>query len=166
VKNVRTKIEHLLKIYYSVEEFKQYEREDRTVASTFLIQSPTPDEQRLGVLFEIELDVRLKSRPYAGITHLSYFNEESEILLGIRYVSELREVSHDESEKVWICILKLINDFDINDKKEYESTSERPTLKTCVSLLLEEFRTALDIEEETKILHMLIQYFPQKNGFQ
>lgn len=132
---------------------------DRDVATAFLMRSTTSDDQIQGVLFEIDLDLRLKSRPYAAISHLSYITDESEVLFVIGCVFKLYYIRYDENEKIWICKLKLINDFDYNDVKEYESTSERRTLKTCVTVLLHDVKST-SFHQAIKIFDMLIQLFP------
>ncbi|CAF1602663.1 unnamed protein product, partial [Didymodactylos carnosus] len=73
--------------------------EDRDVAMVFLIHSSTPDDQIQGVLFETELDIRLKSRPYAAITHLSHYDKR-EVLITLGCVFVLDYLKYNENEKI------------------------------------------------------------------
>jgi hypothetical protein len=50
---------------------------DRSLAGMFLDPSLEPYNQYQSVLFEIEIDTRYKCRPYANISHLSQFPEET-----------------------------------------------------------------------------------------
>ena len=133
--------------------------EDRDVAMAFLMPSSTPDDQIQGLLFEIELDIRFKSHPYADITHLSQFCYEREVLITFGCVFELNYLKYNEDEKVWICKLKLIDQLDCYDIKEYQSTNDRRTLKTCVTGFLHGY-TKSSVEQGTEIFDMLTSFFP------
>ncbi|CAF4271617.1 unnamed protein product [Rotaria magnacalcarata] len=97
---------------------------NRDLALLYTNQSQ-PDDEIQCVLFEIEIDARLKSRSYADITALSNFPDESEILFMITTYFEIEpdDVKYDDDKKIWIVKLKLANDDHVKDDREFESES-------------------------------------------
>ncbi|CAF1492437.1 unnamed protein product [Didymodactylos carnosus] len=118
-----------------------------------------PDDELQNVLFEIEIDSRLKSRSYAN---LSYFEFHVLFMIGTQF--KVISVSY-ESENVWIVSLKLMHDDDddntMRDHIDIESPSERKMLKNCVSAL--SYRICMaPLEQITIIFSELINLFPSE----
>ncbi|CAF0849225.1 unnamed protein product [Didymodactylos carnosus] len=136
---------------------------DRSVALAFLNQSAQPNDEFQSVLFEIEIDVRLTTRPFANISHLSNFSDELEILFINRTEFKLEHIFYNEDENIWIATLKLINDDDMKSPKEFESTTKRKCLKNCLSAL---YDPESDYIRESKIiiifLNKLSDLFPSE----
>ncbi|CAF0849017.1 unnamed protein product [Didymodactylos carnosus] len=134
---------------------------ERSLASVFLNSSAEPEDEFQNILFEIEIDIREKSRPYADISNLSQFANESEILFMIGTEFHIDDMSYDENEKTWIVRLKLTHDDDGDKKcnKNFESITKR-TLMDCVNLLDDYEITDAAVEEIDTIFNELIALFP------
>lgn len=99
----------------------------------------------------------MESTALVDVSSQSAFNDESEVLLGIGCTFDLDKIYYDETEKFYIIKLKLLKQLDEADIKEYMSTSERRTLKMCVSLLIPVHYSLNRI-----VLTLLIEYFPHE----
>lgn len=137
---------------------------DRHLATFFLNPLAKPDDEMQNALFQIKLDCTLQSRPFADISHLSYFQTEDEILFTIGTLFEVGDVIYDEIERFWLIQFELIYDDNITDKRNFESElSYRRTLKNCVNQL-----TSLSLleqgdgEPQTTIFDKLTELFPQE----
>lgn len=133
---------------------------NRGVALMYTNQSQ-PDDENQCVLFEIEIDGRLTSRPYADIAALSNFPDESEILFMITTYFEIEpdDLKYSESEKLWLVKLKLANDDHVEDDREFKSASKRKTLKNCIGIL-EDVLYKQSSRLTTEILDELIHLYP------
>ncbi|CAF1684212.1 unnamed protein product, partial [Adineta ricciae] len=112
---------------------------DRRVASIYLNKQIDPDNDIQSVLFQINVDMKTKSRPFANIAHLSYFDSESEILFMVGTWFEIREngVYYNKNEHIWIIELELfkreINNVGYED--DLKSSDFRVNLRRCITLL-------------------------------
>ncbi|CAF3375458.1 unnamed protein product [Rotaria socialis] len=133
---------------------------NRDLALLFTNQSQ-PDDEIQCVLFEIEIDARLKSRSYADITALSNFPDESEILFMITTYFEIEpdDVKYDDDKKIWIVKLNLANDDHVKDDREFKSVSKRKTLKNCVSIF-EDVLYKQSSDVRITIFNELINLYP------
>ncbi|CAF1377734.1 unnamed protein product [Didymodactylos carnosus] len=109
---------------------------DRSVSLSFL-QSSTTSKELERVLFEIVIDVCQRSRPFADISHLSYFGNKSEFLFmtGTQFMKERGDISYDKNEKIWIIKQKLDYDNHIKHDKDFHGMTERRILKNCITAL-------------------------------
>ncbi|CAF1568253.1 unnamed protein product [Didymodactylos carnosus] len=91
------------------------------------------------VVFQIDIDVRHQTRPFANVSSLSAFPKEDEILfmVGASFDMEKGDIWYDENEKFWISKLFLRRDNLLKDDRDFEYTtmSKRRCLKNCVSAL-------------------------------
>jgi len=125
---------------------------DRSLAVMFLDPSLEPYNQYQSVLFEIEIDTRYKCRPYANISHLSRFPDESEILFTIGTAFRIIDSRYDYKGKFWIVKLKLMTDENIKNEKYFE----KRTLKNCaIRLNTNEFNSYCSLEDRYRILDTL-----------
>ncbi|CAF3216441.1 unnamed protein product [Rotaria socialis] len=70
------------------------------------------------VLFTIEVDPhKVKSKPFADISTLSYFNEESEVLFMVGCIFRLMNIRWDDNDKLWIIQMQLAGN-EKNDVKD------------------------------------------------
>ncbi|CAF1528467.1 unnamed protein product [Didymodactylos carnosus] len=82
--------------------------QDRTVA---LIFAPTSNEIYEKVLFEIQVDMNLmQTMPFADVAHLSYFDQEKEILFMCGAIFQIKNVINNETEGLWIVQLALCSE--------------------------------------------------------
>jgi hypothetical protein len=101
---------------------------DRHIAKIFSGFDAHPDPNILSVLFEIEVDVTRSTikRPFASISHLSKFPDESEIVFSVGSMFRIERVQDRRTvEGYWYVQLKLVeDDSDTNElrnelEKEY-----------------------------------------------
>lgn len=78
---------------------------DRKRATTFLVQQNIMTEQTHHVLFEIDIDPNLKTKPYADITAHSRYPNEREVLFMIGCVFRMRKIWREDI--LWIVQLEL-----------------------------------------------------------
>ncbi|CAF3486969.1 unnamed protein product [Rotaria sp. Silwood1] len=93
---------------------------DRDVALKFSNHSTISDDfQR--VLFIIEADPRVvKSKPFADISSLSYFSQESEILFMVGCIFRLINIYRDDNENISTIVMQLVEDDDNELKKLFD----------------------------------------------
>ncbi|CAF1294692.1 unnamed protein product [Rotaria sp. Silwood1] len=120
------------------------------------------------VLFEIELNVHDESYlPFADISHLSSFPNESEILfmIGTQFMLSTvnDQLDYDNTERIWKIKLKVRPNDRIQDFKNLESSTQRKTLKNCVNIILSHHFVILieSFNDVRPIFRKLIQYFPR-----
>ncbi|CAF1452259.1 unnamed protein product [Rotaria sordida] len=89
---------------------------DRYVALRFLDSTSDDLEQ---VLFEIDADPSVTTKPFADITKLSYFKNEEEILVMLGSIFRIVDVRNDDNQ-VWIIQMILCSDDDHHLKAIFE----------------------------------------------
>jgi tetratricopeptide (TPR) repeat protein len=89
---------------------------DRFVALRFLKDDSDDLEQ---VLFEIDADPTVTTKPFADITKLSYFQNEKEVLIMVGSIFRIVDV-HDDGNRVWIIQMTLCSDDDHQLKGIFE----------------------------------------------
>ncbi len=71
------------------------------------------------VIFEIDADPGVvTSRPFADISNLSYFEDESEVLFMAGCVFRLIEIRRENNEQLWLIRMQLCGDNDYDDLKK------------------------------------------------
>ncbi|CAF1178735.1 unnamed protein product [Didymodactylos carnosus] len=83
----------------------------RETAVSFLRLANLTDLLQL-VLFEIKADRRIKAKPFANITQLSFFQDEQEICFCFGSIFRIQNVVYDKQNNFWIVRLELCNDDD------------------------------------------------------
>jgi tetratricopeptide (TPR) repeat protein len=89
---------------------------DRFVALRFLNNDSDDFEQ---VLFEIDADPSVTTKPFADITKLSYFPREKEVLIMVGSIFQIVDV-RDDDNGVWIIQMTLCSDDDHQLKVIFE----------------------------------------------
>ncbi|CAF1390373.1 unnamed protein product [Adineta steineri] len=77
------------------------------------------------ILFEIDINTRISSKPFADISNLSYFPKEEEILLMFGAMLRIESVKYEENEKLWIAQLTLASDDDFELKNLYSHLKKK-----------------------------------------
>jgi tetratricopeptide (TPR) repeat protein len=108
------------------------------------------------ILFEFNIDQELMGAiPFASIRHLSYFQEEDEVLISLGNIFRIIEIKNTE-ENIWIAKLKLCSktNFSLNEIFEYEMRDmpETPTLITLSRLLMQ----AGEYEKAKSVIQQII----------
>ncbi len=90
----------------------------------FFAESNAPSTDTLvRIVYEFKIDTRLtKTKPFADINHLSYFQGENEVLLALGSVFRIDSVQFDDTNQRWQAELTLCDDenFDLHDlMKQY-----------------------------------------------
>ncbi|CAF1178840.1 unnamed protein product [Didymodactylos carnosus] len=74
------------------------------------------------VLFQIEIDTRLDTKPYSDIFHVSYFQDaEEEVLIMLGAIFKIHDVAFDDEEKIWVIKLTMCRDNDHELKHVFDS---------------------------------------------
>ncbi|CAF0986725.1 unnamed protein product [Adineta steineri] len=84
---------------------------DKTVAEMF-VNASTNEPGMKHILFEIEIDSKIKKQcPFANIEHVSYFENECEVLISIGSVFRIRSMEKDNNS-IWNVRLTLTDEED------------------------------------------------------
>ncbi|CAF1036125.1 unnamed protein product [Didymodactylos carnosus] len=139
---------------------------DRQLALFFLPEADQMEDSSYErVLFEIEIDIRRQSRPYADISHLSQFSGELEILfmMGTPFkIVRQNGISYDENEKLWTVKLQLTRDEFLVDDRVVESlTCDSQRLKMCLTPLSDSLQFA-SIADINLIFDIFCDLYPQE----
>ncbi|CAF3740851.1 unnamed protein product [Rotaria socialis] len=136
---------------------------DRQVALAFLPERNQISPGTYRVLFEIEFKSRPRTRPYANISHLSFFPEENEILFmpGIGFCGDMDEEDslNDKNEDVSMIKLYLDDDWVMKDENHYQGSNKKRVLKNTISMYTGNFRSASN-ENINLIYDQLIKLYP------
>lgn len=123
---------------------------DRSVALFFLDAMAQPDSEFQRVLIEIDIPTtteesepdkqnqnRIRSRPFADISHLSSIADESEILFMIGTLFIILYHGYNEEENLWTLKLALNYDNQVKFDEHFmlSDGSPRRILKNCISSL-------------------------------
>ncbi|CAF3324992.1 unnamed protein product [Rotaria socialis] len=142
---------------------------DRPLAFVYLNDFVKSEDPIQNVLFEIEIDYRTMSYPYADIAHLSYFPVESEILFMTGTAFHLIDTVYSEAEHLWLIKLKL--EEDRRKTKENNSlsstnsdTSKRSHLKTAVRTLLQRL-DSIPTGDMNIIFDEIVALFPTEQNW-
>lgn len=86
--------------------------EDRQVALAFA-QSNSDNVGSVGILFQITVDTRISTTPYARIDEFTQYKAERELLLSMHSVFRIGDIEMSEDNKnLWIVNLKMTEDND------------------------------------------------------
>jgi tetratricopeptide (TPR) repeat protein len=97
---------------------------DRETGIAFANASVTGTEDDIKcILFELEIDTRLQnSKPFAAISHLSYFRNEEEVLIMLGCIFQIEEVKFNENLQMWMAklIMRSADDYVLKPIFDYE----------------------------------------------
>jgi tetratricopeptide (TPR) repeat protein len=132
---------------------------DREVASFFLESCEISDELNR-VLFEIEVDPDFQSVPFGDISQVSSYPAEGEILFmaGTHFQYTGDGVRCDKNGN-WLVKLKLIDNFEIKDNRYFDCTTQRSTLKRCITELINN-RNLPTLETVNTVFDELVSIYP------
>lgn len=71
---------------------------------------PSKDIQQ--ILFEIQIDVSLSTKPFADVKHLSPFEDEKEFIFIVGSIFRITQVAYDSKYSIWKIHLSLCNAHD------------------------------------------------------
>ncbi|CAF1150616.1 unnamed protein product [Didymodactylos carnosus] len=87
------------------------------------------------VLFTIKVDSRIKAKPFADISRLSYFSDEEETLLMLGSIFRLESVHYDKEQQIWMADLDLCNEDDHDLKQVFGYMKKELRSKTTLNSL-------------------------------
>ena len=96
------------------------------------------DDNITGILFEIEIDTRLKNtKEYADIRLLSMINDEDEVLIMLGSILKIKHVEYDKEKGSWIAHLVLCSEDEFQLKDVFKQIKkETQAGVTSVGFLL------------------------------
>ncbi len=109
---------------------------DRHYALIYRNLQTKPGDEIQNVLFEIEIDIEQKTRPFANISRISEFESESEILfmIGTCFIITSEAINYDERENIWIIKLQLYPNPPIQtNEDDYKTSNKRVNLRRCMT---------------------------------
>ncbi|CAF2917742.1 unnamed protein product [Rotaria sp. Silwood2] len=92
---------------------------EKAVASS-LAESNSMATNKIGILFEIEIDTSMSYAPFASVKGLSHFSAEQEILFSMHAVFRIGEME-ETGNNLWKVKLKLTSDIDEELKRVTDS---------------------------------------------
>ena len=111
------------------------------------------------VLFQIEVDIRKRTLPYAEIHEQSQFKDELEILFMVGNLFKVRDIKFNKQENYYLVHLTLLNDFEPIDLKISKDYSSRRNVKNCLSRLTFSMYYATPLEQKI-IYDELMNLYP------
>ena len=96
----------------------------KSVAMDFAKNIPVNDDIH-AILFEIDIDPRMKTKAFADIHEISYFAEENEILITLGALFHLKSLTYDTKNSLWIVRMSLADENDYDLKEIYAFMKER-----------------------------------------
>ena len=117
---------------------------DRFTASRFALHAPANrDTQK--VIFEIEINPRCETKPFADVTKISYCAGENEVLISLGALFRIGKVIEDKNDQLWVVHMALVNQDD-------------SILKETLSCMKKEIGDETDLDSLGKILIEMGEY--------
>ncbi|CAF4361612.1 unnamed protein product [Rotaria sp. Silwood2] len=108
---------------------------DHNVSKIFQDERLKRDSFLQNVLFEIEIDIRKRTPPFADISEQSQFEDEVEFLFMIGNPFKVQNIKYIEQENYYLIKLVLLNDVEPKDVRSSIDYSGRRKIKNCLSTL-------------------------------
>ena len=108
---------------------------DRAIALVFARLSSKMTNDMQQVIFEIEINPRLKTKAFATITEMSYYKGEDEILIMIGALFRIVNVIENKEEKIWVVSLTLASEDDFDLKELFSFMKKKIGDKTGLDSL-------------------------------
>ena len=89
---------------------------NRATAMIFT-QKPRRRDNMRAILFEIEVDPRLRTKAFADINQISYFENEDEVLVMLGALFRIEKVQEHENDGIWIARVSLASEDDYHLKE-------------------------------------------------
>ncbi|CAF1111946.1 unnamed protein product [Adineta ricciae] len=90
----------------------------RSTALKFSRLAPVIDSMER-IIFEIEIDTRLQTKPFADVSKSSFFQNEDEILLSLGALFRIEKVFEDKNDRIWIAQVSLASEDDFHLKETF-----------------------------------------------
>ncbi|CAF0863571.1 unnamed protein product [Didymodactylos carnosus] len=108
------------------------------------------------VLFTIKVKSRIKAKPFADISRLSYFPGEEEILLMLGSIFRLESVHYDKEQQIWMADLDLCNEDDHDLKQVFGYMKKEMESETTLISLGNLFRQMGELDKAEKYYKRLL----------
>ncbi|CAF1297311.1 unnamed protein product [Didymodactylos carnosus] len=109
-------------------------------ARSFAIGSPVTENLRR-ILFRIEIDPHLSTKPFADIQGISYYPKEEEILFALGSIFRINKIDSDVKDGLWIINMSLCSedDFELKELFAYlkKDIGEEASMVTLGNILLQ-----------------------------
>jgi len=113
---------------------------NRSTALHFARSTPTTDGAHR-IIFEIEINPRLQTKPFANVTAVSYFQNEDEVLIMLGALFRIDKVTENKQDHVWdVCVsLASEDDYHLKDTFAYmkQKIGEDTDLDSLGKILIE-----------------------------
>jgi tetratricopeptide (TPR) repeat protein len=120
---------------------------NRSTAAHFARMISTNDGNQ-SILFEIEIDPRLKTKACADINQISYYQNEDEVLIMLGALFRIESMVEDKKNRMWVARMSVASEDDYHLKETFAYMKERigddTNLDSLGKILLEmgEYRQA------------------------
>ena len=91
---------------------------DRSTAFRFAREAPSSHGTQK-VIFEIEINPRSETKPFADVSKISYFTGEDEILIMLGALFRIDKVTEDKKEQLWVVHVSLASEDDYHLKEMF-----------------------------------------------
>src|SRR5690349_15975179 len=109
--------------YLSMNSFLSTSR-DRSIAIDFA-QLVSMDDDNQPILFEIEIDPRLKTKAFADVSKMSYYENEGEVLIMLGALFRIDKIVEDKKNRMWIGCVSLASEDDYHLKETFAYMKEK-----------------------------------------
>jgi len=106
------------------------------------------DDGNQPILFEIEIDPRMKTKAFADVGKMSYYENEGEVLIMLGALFRIDKIVDDKKNRMWITRLSLASEDDYHLKETFgymkEKIGDDTNLDSLGKILIEmgEYRQA------------------------
>jgi tetratricopeptide (TPR) repeat protein len=97
---------------------------NRSTALEFTRVSRMRDNMR-PIIFEIEINPRLRTKAFADIGETSYFQDEDEVLIMLGALFRIEKIIEDEKNKIWVARVSLASEDDYHLKEIFTHMKEK-----------------------------------------
>ncbi|CAF1209817.1 unnamed protein product [Didymodactylos carnosus] len=119
-------------------------------------QSAQCEAQYECVLFKIKVESRIKAKPFADISRLSYFPAEEEILIMLGSIFRLESVHFDKQQQIWVADLDLCNEDDHDLKQVFDYMKKEIGSETTLISLGNLFNVMGELDKAEKYYKRLL----------
>jgi tetratricopeptide (TPR) repeat protein len=87
------------------------------------------------ILFRIEIDLRLPTKPFADIEGISYYPNEREILFMLGSIFRINNIVYDDHDALWVLNLSLCSEDDFELKELFAYLKKDIEKEICMATL-------------------------------
>jgi tetratricopeptide (TPR) repeat protein len=132
--------------FLSMKSFLSTSRNRSTAVDFASLVSMDGDNQ--AIIFEIEIDPRMKTKAFADISRMSYYENEGEVLIMLGALFRIESIIEDKKNQMWIARVTLASEDDYHLKETFaymkEKIGDETNLDSLGKILIEmsEYRQA------------------------